>query len=313
MLVWSLLLLTLFLSGWGGWLLGRSITGGLQRHWPAALAGLAVGAFVLLYGTWVYLSVYLKWAVVPAYLLTIIIASLRAGKRAQPQKSRRMAANLVTTAVFGSLAILYYTGTTGSYKTVDLHFPLKSGHYIILQGGKGLPANVFHYNSRRAVFAIDIARLNRWGNRADGVFSRQLEDYAIFSDTIYSPAAGTVELAVSDNPDNIPPDMTRGPHNLNRVVLEAADCTIFMGHMRQNKVFVKTGDTVSVGQPLGLVGNSGASIEPHLHIQAHAKGSGPWYTRPQLFITFDGRGYLLFEQIDATRSPDAQMNRGPAQ
>ena len=66
---------------------------------------------------------------------------------------------------------------------------------------------------------------------------------------------------------------------------------------------VKTGDSVKLGQPLALVGNSGFSLEPHLHIQAHKRsGTGlPWYREPQLFIEFDGRAYLLFEVIRPRR------------
>ena len=47
--------------------------------------------------------------------------------------------------------------------------------------------------------------------------------------------------------------------------------------------------------------NSGFSLEPHLHIQVHARtGDGrPWYRQPPLLIAFGGRSYLLFEQIKA--------------
>jgi murein DD-endopeptidase MepM/ murein hydrolase activator NlpD len=74
-----------------------------------------------------------------------------------------------------------------------------------------------------------------------------------------------------------------------------------MGHLKQNAVFVKEGDKVVTGQPLGCAGNSGFSIEPHLHMQAHEKTNNgmPWYRERPLLMEFDGKSYLLFEIIRA--------------
>jgi murein DD-endopeptidase MepM/ murein hydrolase activator NlpD len=62
---------------------------------------------------------------------------------------------------------------------------------------------------------------------------------------------------------------------------------------------VHEGERVAVGQPLGLAGNSGMSIEPHLHIQAHAKTFKglPFYKEPQLLVLFNSREYRLFEEM----------------
>jgi len=69
--------------------------------------------------------------------------------------------------------------------------------------------------------------------------------------------------------------------------------------MRYHKVFVKEGDKVITGQPLGLAGNSGFSLEPHLHIQVHARTNTglPWYKEKPLLIEFDKKSYLLFDVI----------------
>lgn len=74
----------------------------------------------------------------------------------------------------------------------------------MLQGGKGLPSNMFHITYRGAVYAIDIVKLNKYGNRASSVFSRNLTDYEIYADTIYSPCDGRILSTHDDNPDNIP-------------------------------------------------------------------------------------------------------------
>lgn len=304
MLVYSLLLITLLLALLSLLLVGR----GLRRRWqgwPLVFCGLALGTFIYLYGTWVYLSVYLRY-VFAASLLPVVVVSL--WRRPRPARVRILPA-LLPGLMFAVLSVLYFTGTNGKPQSLTIPFPLKAGRYIILQGGKGLPANLFHAGGqRKAVYAMDIARLNRWGNRARRIFSTRLEEYEIFNDTIYSPCDCIVQRAVSDNPDNIPPHRVRGPHNLNGTVLEAPSFYLYLGHMKQNGVFVHTGQRVRIGDPIGLVGNSGMSIEPHLHLQAHAKSDPglPWYRQPQLFIRFNRKTYLLFDVINTRDLPMRQ-------
>jgi hypothetical protein len=260
------------------------------------LAAASLAGFVFLYGAWVYLSSYLAQGFGVLALLVMIAGFIRNCKKAQGKAGVGTWVLLICTAAMNAL---YFTGTTGKTGYADLSFPLHAGDYYVLQGGKGLPANVFHYNSRRAVYAMDLVRLDRYGRRAGKVFSKNMEDYYIFGDTVFAPCDGIIERAIDDNPDNIPPHRERGPHNLNGVIIDGAEYTVFMGHMQYHKVFVRAGDAVKTGQALGLAGNSGMSIEPHLHIQVHKKSTdgSPWYRQPQLFIRFGGKGYLLFQRI----------------
>lgn len=299
MLVYSLLFVTLALAIYSLWLVRKAV----RNHWTTVLLGIGIALFIYLYGTWVYLSIYAKWGFGIVFLLTFAVSLLQKKRSTRPVPGWKKGGNVFFSLLFLTLSVLYFTGTTGTPKTVNLAFPLKAGRYIVLQGGKGYPANVFHSSGRGTVYAMDIAKLNSWGNRAKHIFSKQLEDYEIFGDTVYAPCDGYVQRAISDNPDNIPPNRERGPHNLNGVVLVGKDCTIFLGHFKNESVFVKAGEVVKEGQPLGLAGNSGFSIEPHLHLQAHARGgdSSEWYRQPQLFIKFNEKEYLLFETINTDK------------
>lgn len=53
----------------------------------------------------------------------------------------------------------------------------------------------------------------------------------------------------------------------NYVVLKSGELFALFAHLRKGSVQVKVGDRLRAGQQLGEVGNSGASIQPHLHFQ----------------------------------------------
>lgn len=295
MITYLLLLLTIGVGSWSIYLFFRASRKPLRGAVLTAALSVSMALFIYLYGTWVFLSIYAKYVFGILYLA---FALLFLWRREITAKKGGIAVKLFFTLLLALACVLYFTGTTGTPGTVELDFPLKKGRYFVLQGGKGLPTNLFHFSLRGAVYAMDIVKLDDMGRRANTIFSRRLEDYAIFGDTVYSPCNGIVTRAYGDNPDNIPPNMDRGPKNTNLVLIETPDYYVFMGHLKQGSVFVKEGDTVKTGYPLGRVGNSGFSTEPHLHIQVHAKEKGKaWYASTPLYIHFNGKGYLLNEMI----------------
>jgi len=52
----------------------------------------------------------------------------------------------------------------------------------------------------------------------------------------------------------------------NRVMIRSGEVFVLLCHLKHGSSKVRTGDTVRVGQPVAEVGNSGASIQPHLHL-----------------------------------------------
>jgi murein DD-endopeptidase MepM/ murein hydrolase activator NlpD len=53
----------------------------------------------------------------------------------------------------------------------------------------------------------------------------------------------------------------------NHVILDCGGYFPLYAHLRQGTVSVKVGDVVKEGDLIGRVGNSGASLQPHLHFQ----------------------------------------------
>ena len=65
-------------------------------------------------------------------------------------------------------------------------------------------------------------------------------------------------------PKNAPPFSALGG---NYVILECGDIYPLYAHLKKGSVCVRPGDMVRRGDQLGLVGNSGSSLQPHLHFQ----------------------------------------------
>ena len=295
MIVYLLLTVTLLFAAFSLFTAWRA--GG--RSPVLLLLAVSVAAFVYLYGTWVFVSVYAKYAFGISFLAILVFSVLLQKQPGSISRAGKLF-SLFFSLVFISLSILYFTGTTGKpYGVAHLALPFKKGDYFVFQGGRGLPTNVFHYKLRGAVYAMDLVKLNRSGNRAKNIFSKRLQDYEIYGDTLYSPCSGRIAHTESTNPDNIPPARKRGPKNTNGILIETDSSYVFMAHLRQGCVFVHEGQMVTAGQPIGCCGNSGFSLEPHLHIQAHAKTDKgiPWYKEKPLLILFNNKHYNLFEVI----------------
>jgi murein DD-endopeptidase MepM/ murein hydrolase activator NlpD len=87
------------------------------------------------------------------------------------------------------------------------------------------------------------------------------------------------------------------PENLsdgNYVTVKHADGSVaWYWHLLQNSVLVKEGDTVAVGQPIGLSGNTGYSAFPHLHFEVQGYDASGNYTQlATRFHTNHGIQYL---------------------
>ncbi len=131
-------------------------------------------------------------------------------------------------------------------------------------------------------FAWDFVALDpRSGSSVDEVYSitRRNRDTVTFGRPVLSPAEGKVVRVVDDVPDN------EGLHEYPRkslledlgrplwifgnfVVLDLGEGQyLLLAHLKEASILVQPGDRVRVGDPIAAAGNSGNSIEPHLHVQ----------------------------------------------
>lgn len=95
-------------------------------------------------------------------------------------------------------------------------------------------------------------------------------DYLVWDDTVYSGVSGEVIEIVDHGPDNMPgthPERSEAVNNLVGIALGGHFYAYYL-HFRENGVDARleVGDVVRVGDPLGRVGNSGVTLEPHVHV-----------------------------------------------
>jgi murein DD-endopeptidase MepM/ murein hydrolase activator NlpD len=92
--------------------------------------------------------------------------------------------------------------------------------------------------------------------------------------TVYAIAAGVV--VETDNPNYA----ALGTYVVIRHVIDGTTIDSVYGHMQSGSMPLAVGDTVKVGEAIGLVGSTGASTGPHLHFELRINGSAidplPW-------------------------------------
>jgi hypothetical protein len=184
---------------------------------------------------------------------------------------------------------------------VEIANPLGPGRYLVGHGGSNTLVNghlrtldpeVERFRAWRGQsYAVDFFGLGPGGLRASGWQPADPEAYAIFGAELVAPCPGTVVAAEGDRPDFRIPRQDPVNRLGNHVILRCGAAEIVLAHLRQGTVHVAPGQAVAVGDPLGQVGNSGASTEPHLHIHAQrppAVGAPPISGDP-LALRIDGR------------------------
>jgi hypothetical protein len=107
----------------------------------------------------------------------------------------------------------------------------------------------------------------RRGGTHHGPGSRN-SDYFAWDRRVVAPADGVVVEArdgVADNRPQVEGSNPQDPAGNHVIVDLGFGEYALLGHLRRGSVRVRDGERVRAGQPLGRVGNSGNSSEPHLH------------------------------------------------
>lgn len=237
----------------------------------------SVICFLYLWGQWPLVgSYYLRYLLIGIGFLIIIylIHGFRTDMGIWPNKLIKYVLIIpigLLSMLFLSLSVRLYNGRTYAEDGVSLKFPLKNGKYYIASGGSNSITNnhIRDYpNSQQ--FALDINKLGKYGGAYKSIFSDRNEDHYIYSDTVYCPCNGVLTKYSNNVEDNSNSSMDVDSKNGkgNFVTIDCDGVFVSLYHLKKNSVINSDDNQVTEGMPLGLVGNSGFSQEPHLHIQA---------------------------------------------
>ena len=207
----------------------------------------------------------------PLIAVVIGIAVLRVA--ASFVASRRTNAGPTLVMAAGALILAFDLGRAfagggfrdGAADVVQIAPPFE-GEWLVLQGGPS-PLQSHHLSAYNQRFALDLVRLD------DGrIFTDETGNASVYSweQPLVSPVDGTVVIAEDRMEDAEGANFVTDPADAagNVVVIELdTGHFVVLAHLRHATLQVNEGDRVRKGDPLGLVGNSGNTTMPHLHLQ----------------------------------------------
>jgi Peptidase family M23 len=183
-----------------------------------------------------------------------------------------------------------------------------------------LPVNGRVWIAQR--YAVDWEQLNS----SDRIYTgprEKLESYSIFGQPVLAVANALV-LSVTDGL----PEQTPGSYPTN-IALDAADgnsIVLDLGHQRYalyahlqpGSIKVRPGERVRLGQVMGLVGDTGNSIVPHLHFQVtdgplSLSSNGLPYEISEFEIAGRTPGTAAFDEAESNGTPLAVVAVSPPQ
>jgi murein DD-endopeptidase MepM/ murein hydrolase activator NlpD len=221
-----------------------------------------------------------------------------------------LAARATLAALAASLAMYAYAARRTPGDTLGLAPPLAGGTYLVANGGslELLNSHLMTLQGERfrpyrgQSHALDLVRVRAGGVRARGVAPPDPADYLIFGDTVLAPCDGEVVVAADGLPDMRARRPDREHMAGNHVVVRCGPAWVVLAHLRRGSVAVQPGDRVKAGDAVGLVGNSGNTMEPHLHVHAQRPGTdrAPLGGEP-LPIRIDGRYLVRNQRVTWTR------------
>ncbi|HCM81780.1 MAG: Cell wall endopeptidase, family M23/M37 [Microgenomates group bacterium GW2011_GWC1_43_11] len=174
---------------------------------------------------------------------------------------------------------------------VSLEYPLKNGKYLVTASG-----SFWGIHSRQIEkYALDILRFPSLGSLFK-FHQADLETNETYNTPVDSPCVGYVKKmrdGIADQPIGI--KNPKAPEG-NFIVIGCPNFDVLMAHFKKGSFKIKEGDKVQTGEVIGLIGNSGNTDGPHLHIMIYSTDDSTGEKTP-LPITFNGRYFRILDSF----------------
>ncbi len=147
-------------------------------------------------------------------------------------------------------------GQTG----LEVRLPF-AGRWLVSQGYSGKFTHKDVWSE-----ALDFMAVDEQGKVRKGL-SNELGDFYTYGLPALAPANGKVVRVIDHLEDNAVAEINTSENWGNLVLLQHGPYLFSqLSHLMKGSITVKEGDQVAVGSSVGLVGNSGRSPEPHIHL-----------------------------------------------
>ncbi|MCH9634580.1 MAG: hypothetical protein S4CHLAM7_13330 [Chlamydiae bacterium] len=186
--------------------------------------------------------------------------------------------------------------------TIELAFPLQGKNFCVIHGGAHEIIN-HHQNVCAQKYALDITKTDWLGRRAKAWVPKLLDDFFVYESQVVSPCNGKIIKALDCFPDQSLLEMDCENVCGNHIVIfsESHQAYIVLAHLKKDTLLVKVGDEVKKEQPLALVGNSGHSSEPHLHIHCSKSNNQDYlYDGEGIPIHFDKKFLVRNQRVSTS-------------
>jgi hypothetical protein len=183
-----------------------------------------------------------------------------------------------------------------------------------------LPVNGRVWLAQR--YAVDWEQLNSQGYIYQGP-QEKLVSYTIFGKPVLA-VADAVVVSVTDGlpeqtPGKFPTNIRLDEADGNSVILDLGEQRYAVyAHMQPGSIKVRKGERVKLGQIIGLVGNTGNSVAPHLHFQVNDRlsslaANGLPYEIRDFQVTGKSPSTKAFDEAEEKGTPLAVTSISPPQ
>lgn len=261
---------------------------------------------------WSILSYYLRYFFLFLFFLVLIFSALKSWHK--PVWKNENIKQHITLFISGILLLLNIPLLIQFNKAfkipgepVNLTFPLKNGKYFISHGGNHYLMNEHVKSTIDSLnfehgqsWAVDIQKLNVWGNRASKIYPSKPEDYNIYNEPVFAPCTGTVlqtrnDISIKKISVGVPASQIG-----NYAVIQCRDSVfVVISNLKRGSLAVREGLKIETGDYIGKVGKSILGKEPHLEISAQKNmGDSNLFEATPLPITFSGKFLVRNEVIN---------------